>query len=55
MSLDELKAAVETAKQELNTAIDAARAGGITVNLWVNGGGPANPGASHVALDFGTE
>jgi hypothetical protein len=55
MNPDELKAAVEAAKQDLNTAIDVARAGGVTVNLWVNGGGPANPGASHVELDFGNE
>ena len=53
MTPDELKAAVEQAKQQLNDAITQARAGGVTVNLWIYSNGPTGTGPSHVGLDFG--
>lgn len=51
---DELKAAVLDAKQALNDAVAAARAAGVTVNLWVSGSGPAAIEPSKVDLDFGS-
>lgn len=51
---EQQKAAVLQAQQALNDAIDAARAAGVTVNLWIVGQGPAGAVVpSTVALDFG--
>lgn len=50
---DELKAAVLEAKQAFNDAVAAARAAGVTVNLWISGSGPAAIEPSKLDLDFG--
>lgn len=52
MSNTELKEAVIQANEALKAAIEAARAAGITVNLWINGTGPTGIGKSHVGLEF---
>lgn len=52
---EQQKAAVLQAQQALNDAIDAARAAGVTVNLWIVGQGPTGAMMpSTVALDFGS-
>ena len=53
MTEQELKDAVTAAQQAFAAAVAAARAGGVTVNLWVDGTGPTNTGPSQVGLDFG--
>lgn len=52
MSQDELKLAVEEAKAAFNERVAEARAGGVTVNLWVRGTGPTGTGDSVLDLDF---
>jgi hypothetical protein len=52
MSEEELKEAVLLAKENLSTAIEEARANGITVNLWIKGTGQTYTGPSIVDLDF---
>jgi len=53
MTEQEHKDAVLAAQQALANAIAAARAEGVTVNLWVDGAGPTKTGPSQVGLDFG--
>lgn len=52
MTPDELKAEVEAAKSAFNDRVADARAGGVTVNLWVRGTGPSKTGDSVLDLDF---
>jgi hypothetical protein len=52
MTPDELKAEVEAAKAAFNDRVADARAGGVTVNLWVRGTGPSKTGDSVLDLDF---
>lgn len=52
---EQLKTDVQTAKDALNAAIAAARAAGVTVNLWIVGSGPAAIEPSRVGLDFGQQ
>lgn len=55
MTEQQLKDAVLAAQQALIDAVAAARAGGVTVNLWVDGTGPTKVGPSEVGLDFGAQ
>jgi len=52
MTEKELKDAVLKANLELSTTIAAARAAGITVNLWVKGTGPTSIGLSEIDVGF---
>jgi hypothetical protein len=53
MTEQELKDAVTAAQQAFAAAVAAARAEGITINLWVTGTGPENTGPSELGVDFG--
>lgn len=53
MTDQQLKDAVLQAQQDFNDKVAAARAGGVTVNLWIVGTGPTQTGPSQLALDFG--
>jgi len=53
MTGPELKDAVRQTHEAFEAAINAARDGGIVVNLWVYGTGPTKTGPSHVGFDFG--
>ena len=52
MSQDQLKAAVEEEQLAFNERVAEARAGGVTVNLWIRGTGPTGTGDSVLDLDF---
>jgi hypothetical protein len=52
MSPEQLKAAVEEAREAFNQRVSEARAGGVTVNLWIRGTGPSGTGNSVLDLDF---
>lgn len=52
MSPEQLKAAVEEAREAFNQRVSEARAGGVTVNLWIRGTGPSGTGSSVLDLDF---
>jgi hypothetical protein len=53
MTEQQLKDAVTVAQQAFAAAVAAARAEGVTVNMWVTGTGPTNTGPSELSLDFG--
>lgn len=54
MTEQQLKDAVLQAQQDFNTKVAQARAGGVSVNLWIVGTSPTHTGPSQLDLDFGS-
>lgn len=53
MTDQQLKDAVLQAQQEFNAKVAQARAGDVSVNLWITGPSPTHTGPSLLDLDFG--